>query len=98
VPEAAASFEVFTAHARVGIENPDGSRGFGVSAGASIVGGEVSGTLADGLVSGSVSVSAGLTFEAAVGVRDADKDGRTELCGRLGAGLVTGDVCVEWPF
>jgi hypothetical protein len=92
------SAEAFTAHARFGVENPDGSRGFGVSVGTAIVGAEVSGTLVDGVVSGSVSVSAGFTLEAGVGIRDADHDGRPELCGRLGFAAVTGDVCIEKFF
>lgn len=98
VDKAAASFEVFTAHAAIGTENPDGSRGFGVSAGAAIVGGEVSGSVLHGAVSGSIGASAGVTLEASIGVRDADKDGRPELCGRLGVVVVTGDLCLEWPF
>jgi hypothetical protein len=96
--EVAVSAEAFTAHARIGVENPDGSRGFGLSVGTAVVGAEVSGTLGDGAVSGSMSVSAGFTLEAAIGVRDADRDGRAEICGRLGFAAVTGDLCIEKFF
>jgi hypothetical protein len=98
IDKAAASFEVFTAHVAIGTQNPDGSLGFGVSVGTAVVGVEVSGSVFDGAVSGSIGASAGLTFEGAIGVRDADKDGRPELCGRLGVAVVTGDICLEWPF
>jgi hypothetical protein len=85
--------EVFTAQAHAGLYNADGSTGFGASMGATIVGGEITGTL--GPVSLTVAASAGSTVGASIGVRDSDHDGKTEYCGRVDFGVGSVGVCVE---
>jgi len=85
--------EVFTAQAHAGVDNADGSTGFGASMGATIVGGEVTATL--GPVSLTVAAAAGATVGASVGVRDSDHDGKTEYCARLDFGVGSVGVCVE---
>lgn len=85
--------EAFTAQFRVSVDNVDGSTGMGASIGATVVGGEVTGTLGPISLTGGTSV--GLTYGAAVGLRDSDKDGKTEYCGRLDFGVGSAGVCVE---
>jgi len=71
--------EVFTAHVKAGTDNQDGSVGFGASMGATIVGGEITGTL--GPVSLTVGASIGATVGASLGVRDGDADGKGRVRG-----------------
>jgi len=85
--------EVFTAQAHAGLDNADGSTGFGASMGTTIVGGEVTGTL--GPVSVTVGAAAGATVGASFGARDSDHDGKTEYCGRVDFGVGSVGVCVE---
>jgi hypothetical protein len=85
--------EVFTAQARSGIHNSDGSTGFGASVGVTVAGGEVTGTL--GPVSLTTGASIGSTVGGSVGVRDGDHDGKPELCGRVEFGVGTVGICVE---
>ena len=85
--------EAFTAQARVGEQNADGSTGLGASIGATVVGGELTGTL--GFLSLTGGASIGATYGASVGVRDSDHDGKTEYCGRLDFGVGSAGACVE---
>jgi hypothetical protein len=85
--------DVFTAQAHAGFDNADGSTGFGASAGATIVGGEVTGTL--GPVSLTLGASVGATYGASAGVRDSDHDGKTEYCARVDFGVGSIGVCLE---
>lgn len=85
--------EVFTAQARASTDNADGSTGLGASIGATVVGGEVTGTWGPVSVTGGVSL--GQTYGASIGVRDSDHDGKTEYCGRVEFGAGTIGVCVE---
>jgi hypothetical protein len=89
----AARGEVFTAHAQIGLDNQDGSSGFGISVGASVVGAEVTGTL--GPASLTAGASIGSTIGASLGVRDGDGDGKLEACGRLEFGVGAVGLCVE---
>jgi hypothetical protein len=89
----AARGEVFTAQAHSGIHNADGSTGFGASMGATVVGGEATGTL--GPVSLTAGASVGSTVGASIGVRDGDRDGKREICGRVEFGVGTVGLCVE---
>ena len=85
--------EVFTAQAHVGDNNADGSTGLGASIGATVVGGELTGTLGALSLTGGASV--GATYGASVGVRDSDHDGKTEYCGRLDFGVGSAGACLE---
>jgi hypothetical protein len=89
----AALAEVFTAQVHAGFENTDGSRGFGASMGATVVGAEVTGTLGPAALT--VGASVGSTVGASLGVRDRDNDGKTEFCGRVEFGVGTLGLCVE---
>ena len=85
--------EAFTAQAHSGFENADGSTGFGVSMGATVVGAEATGTIGPLSLTGGASI--GSTVGASIGVRDGDSDGKSELCGRLEFGVGTAGLCVE---
>jgi hypothetical protein len=85
--------EVFTAQAHAGVDNADGSTGFGASMGSAIVGGEVTGTW--GPVSLTFGAAAGATVGASAGVRDSDHDGKIEYCGRVDFGVGSIGACVE---
>ncbi len=91
----AGSVEAFTARANVGIHNDDGSTGFNLGASAAAIGFE--GTVG-GATSLTYGVAAGPSIGGSLGVRDSDKDGETELCGRLSFGPVTVGMCVENPL
>jgi hypothetical protein len=90
-----ATIEAFTASAHIGIENSDGSRGFNAGASATAAGAEVT-VKRDGS-SATIGVVAGAGGEAHVGLRDADGDGRVELCVRLGAMFLIAGGCYESP-
>jgi hypothetical protein len=85
--------EVFSAQARAGIHNPDGSTGLGASTGVTVVGAEVTGTL--GPVSLTAGASVGAIVGGSLGVRDGDGDGKTEVCGRVEFGVGAVGLCVE---
>jgi len=89
--------ELFTATARSGIENVDGSIGVHLGAGAAIATVEATWPLGD-LGSVTLGATAGVGAAGSIGVRDADKDGKGELCGRVEYlwGIV--GLCVENPF
>jgi hypothetical protein len=89
------SVETFALRANVGIHNDDGSVGFNIGAGATAVGFEGS---AGGASSVTYGVGAGVGAGASIGARDVDRDGKTELCGRLSLGPVTVGVCLEKPL
>jgi hypothetical protein len=89
----AASGEVFTAQTHASLDNPDGSTGLGASAGATVVGGEVTLSWSGFSVTGAASV--GTTVGASLGVRDSDHDGEPELCGRVDFGVGSLGVCLE---
>jgi hypothetical protein len=88
------SVETFTARANVGVYNDDGSKGLNVGACATAIGFE-------GTIGGDSSLTYGVAASAgaagSVGVRDLDRDGKTELCARLSLGPVTLGLCMEDP-
>jgi len=85
--------EVFTAQAHAGFDNADGSTGFGASMGATVVAGEVTGTL--GPVSLTLGASVGATYGGSAGVRDSDHDGKNEYCARVDFGVGSIGLCLE---
>ena len=87
------SGEVFTAQAHATYDNPDGSTGFGASAGYTVVGGEI--TFRRGADSLTLGASTGVTMGAAGGVRDVDQDGQPEYCGRVDFGAGSVGLCIE---
>lgn len=89
------SVEAFTANAHAGLENSDGSRGINSGAGATFVAGEV--TVKHSGWSVTAGLSAGVGVEGHIGVRDADKDGKPEVCFRVAAAWGVGGLCLESP-
>lgn len=87
--------EIFTARANIGIHNDDGSTGFNVGAGATAVGFEGS---YGGANSFSYGVAASVGASVSLGVRDVDRDGNSELCGRASIGPITVGICLENPL
>jgi hypothetical protein len=76
-----------------GTHNPDGSRGIGLGAGANLVAMERSFDAGGFRVMGGLSHGVGAA--ASLGVRDADRDGRTEICSSLSLGAATIGTCYE---
>jgi hypothetical protein len=89
------SVETFTARAQAGIYNDDGSKGLNLGAGAAAIGFE--GTIG-GANSATFGVAASVGAAVSFGVRDADHDGRTELCARVALGATTFGLCLENPL
>lgn len=90
------TIDVLTAHAGVGTHNADGSRGLNVGMTGIGVGAE--GTVEISGWSGTLGASLGLGAEASVGLRDADHDGRAEICARAVFAWWTVGGCAELPF
>ncbi len=84
--------ELGTVKAHGGLENPDGSRGVSVSAGASA--GSVAWEYESGAESMSVAFGAGLEASMSIGVRDQNGNGIPETCWSAGAEVTVG-ACVE---
>jgi hypothetical protein len=80
----------------IGIHNVDGSTGLNVGGNATFIG--IEETRQWGSNSATLGLSAGFAAEASVGLRDADDDGRIEVCGRGSGGFLTAGGCVELPF
>jgi hypothetical protein len=92
-----ASLETFTFKGNVSHSNPDGSVGGNAGIGANVIGVEGTATfLGASSVTGGLSVGVGA--ELGVGVRDFDKDGSPELCGRVSVLFFTLGACLENPF
>jgi hypothetical protein len=85
--------DVFTARAHLGMQNPDGSCGFNAGVSATLVGAE--GTATAGPVSVTLGAAIGFAAALSLGVRDADHDGKAEICGRIEYGVGAAGVCVE---
>jgi hypothetical protein len=88
-----AQMEVFTAQSHSTLKNPDGSTGFGASAGTTLVGGEITLSTRGFSVTGALSM--GPTVGASLGVRDSDRDGDPELCGRVDFAVGAFGLCLE---
>lgn len=91
----AGSIESMTVRANVGIHNDDGSTGLNLGVGATALGAEA--TLGSA-TSASFGLAASVGAGASIGIRDLDKDGYEELCGRLSVGALTVGLCVESPL
>jgi hypothetical protein len=94
-----ASVDVGTVKANLGVLNGDGSYGLNAGAVATIASAEV--TIGVGGYSLTAGVGAGAGLEASAGLRDADGDGRSELCVRFGGafgGKVVLGTCIERFF
>ncbi len=91
------SAEALTFQAGLGVHNKDGSQGYNVSLGATLVGAEGTADFGGGSIT--LGASIGLTAEASSGVRDRDGDGARELCVRVAVPAVpiSGGVCLEEP-
>jgi hypothetical protein len=88
--------DAFAARAAIGIHNSDGSTGFNIALTATALG--VEGTHRASRVSFTGGVGLGVGGEVSVGVRDADHDGKKELCVRIGGGPGTVGHCIEKPW
>jgi len=89
------AIESFTLRANAGIYNDDGSVGLNAGAQATALGGE---TTFGTATSVTVGVSAGVGVAGSVGVRDADKDGKHEICVKGSYLAGTLGICVETSF
>jgi len=89
--------DVFSANAHVGTKNADGSRGFNVGAAAAIVSGEATVPLGES-VTLTVGAAASVGASLSIGVRDADQDGKAEVCGRVEYLWGIAGLCIEKPF
>jgi hypothetical protein len=88
--------EFLAVGAELGTRNADGSKGFGIGLGAVLTGVEATLHLGhDNSVT--LGTSAGVGAHVSVGVRDADHDGKPELCARV-TEFVTIAGCIELPF
>ena len=92
------SSEKLTAKVNISYTNPDGSVGGNASVGATLIGVEGTLTVPGGGSSVTGGLSVGVGAELGVGTRDFDKDGRTELCGRVSFLVATVGLCLENPF
>jgi len=90
------SMEAFTAKATLSTKGADGSEGWNIAVGASIVAAEHTATWKGS--SATLGFGAGVGFEASHGVRDFDKDGSPEFCGRIGVRFLTVGICIEDLF
>ena len=104
-PNVTLAVECLTAEGHVGIHNPDGSTG--INAGFSLT--ALSGALT--YTNGGTSVTGGAVKSplpelkglkggaaAHIGVRDADHNGKPEICGGVSAGPITVGGCLELPI
>ncbi len=91
----AVSVEALTANAHIGIDNSDGSHGVNAGASAAVASGE--GTIKYSGWSATAGLTVGIGAEAHLGVRDDDKDGKPEICGRVAFGIGIGGLCIEMP-
>jgi hypothetical protein len=91
----AGSVEALTASVHVGIDNSDGSHGVNAGAAVALASSEI--TLKHSGWSATGGLAAGIGAEGHVGIRDDDKDGKPELCGRVALGIGIGGACIEMP-
>jgi hypothetical protein len=91
--DASVSAEALSARANIGIQNDDGSVGANVGANAEVVGAEVTPSRSGWSATFGLSISAGAS--GSIGFRDADGDGRGELCAKLSVPLFTAGLCAE---
>ncbi len=88
--------EVLSVGAELGTRNADGSKGVGIGLGAVLTGVEATVHLGrDNSVT--LGTSAGVGAHFSVGLRDADHDGKPELCARV-TEFLTVAACIELPF
>lgn len=90
------SVEALTANAHFGFDNSDGSVGVNIGAGATLASAEITAKHSGWSITR--GISAGPGGEAHIGLRDDDKDGRPELCVRVGWAFVIAGSCVESPI
>ncbi|MFH0900253.1 MAG: hypothetical protein V2A73_06465 [Pseudomonadota bacterium] len=93
---AAAQLEVMGAKASLGQENVDGSTG--LHAGAQVTAIAVETTVQSSGWSATAGLSLGVGAEGSVGVRDADRDGQSELCMRASLLFFALGACLENPL
>jgi hypothetical protein len=91
--DAAVSADLLTLRLNLGIQNDDGSVGANIGGTAELVGVEVTASRSGWSATFGLSASAGAA--ASVGFRDADGDGREELCGKISIPAVTVGLCAE---
>jgi hypothetical protein len=87
--------EALSAQLGYGVHNKDGSTGFNISGGVTLIGVEGTQDQGDGNTT-TTGVSVAAAFEASVGLKDADGDGKQELCARLALpGIPVFGGCLE---
>jgi hypothetical protein len=89
--------DVFAATAHLGTKNADGSEGFNIGGGATVL--SIEGTVPIGdSVTATVGVAMSAGASVSLGVRDADHDGKIEYCGHVEVLFGIAGLCVENPF
>jgi len=91
-----ATLDIMSGRAGSSSENCDGSHGLNAGLVGSLVTGELSADFSGNSVT--VGATAGVGVAGSLGVRDADKDGKSEACARAEVGPFILGLCVENPF
>ena len=89
----AASMDIFSVRANLGVHNDDGGSGVNVGLSATII--SAQGTLGSGKNTVTLGVGAGAGAELQAGIQDSDADGRTEVSFRVGRGFVTAGFSID---
>jgi hypothetical protein len=92
------SGEVGTLEGHVGIHNPDGSTGFNVGIGATLAGATLNQNYGHTSETGGIANSHRSAVAAHIGVRDADHNGKPEVCVGVSYGPMTVGGCAEIPI
>lgn len=90
------TWEAFSGRLGVGVDNRDGSCGLNAGGSVSLVGAELTAEYSGNSLT--LGGSLGQAAAGSIGLRDADGDGRPELCIRLEGGPGIFGACIESPF
>lgn len=90
-----AAVETMTLTAHGGFLNSDGSRGINYGVSANFIAGEVRAERSGNRLT--LGLGAGVSLGGHIGIRDADGDGRPEICARGSIGPVDIGGCIETP-
>lgn len=88
--------DVMVARAEASVNNRDGGTGLNIGAMSTAVGVEGTAVYSGSSITGGLSLSIGA--EAHIGIRDADRDGSSELCARVDVLFFSLGACLENPF
>ncbi|MBN1962362.1 MAG: hypothetical protein JW841_15625 [Deltaproteobacteria bacterium] len=88
-----ATMEVFTARAAGGAHNNDGSTGINAELMGTVIGAQGTASYEGNSITGGLSFSAGAG--GSIGLRNADQDDSTEVCGSVSVMFFTLGTCIE---